>query len=251
MLGEQLKRRREELGLTLAEISETTRIGTRFLKAIETEDFKVLPEGIYARSFVRTYARYVKMDEDEALRLFHEKIGEENPAEVVVAPVDDNSFVYREPSGSFWSATAVAGVLALVLCGGGYILWRQANKTAEAPAVVATTTKAPAVAAPAAVAVQQPVSTASEADEALMVSIQASDECWISFTADDGKRMQMMLKQGDLQQIQANAQIDLSIGNTQAVSIRINGRDAHLPADTGVVLKKLTITPETASALIQ
>ena len=63
--------------------------------------------------------------------------------------------------------------------------------------------------------------------------------------------MQMMLKQGDLQQIQANAQIDLSIGNTQAVSIRINGRDAHLPADTGVVLKKLTITPETASALIQ
>jgi cytoskeletal protein RodZ len=38
MLGEELKRRREEMGLTLAQISETTRIGTRFLKAIEEND---------------------------------------------------------------------------------------------------------------------------------------------------------------------------------------------------------------------
>ena len=46
MLGQELKRRREELGLSLAEIADATRIGTRFLKAIESDEYSVLPEGI-------------------------------------------------------------------------------------------------------------------------------------------------------------------------------------------------------------
>ena len=75
MLGEELKRRREDLGLTLAQISEATRIGTRFLRAIETDDFAVLPEGIYTRSFIKAYAKHVRMDEDEAMHLYQEQTG--------------------------------------------------------------------------------------------------------------------------------------------------------------------------------
>ena len=38
-LGEELKRRREERQITLTDISEATRIGTRFLKAIEADNY--------------------------------------------------------------------------------------------------------------------------------------------------------------------------------------------------------------------
>src|SRR5262245_35207170 len=96
-LGQELRRRREEHGVTLTDISEATRIGTRFLKAIETDNFSILPGGIFTRSFIRAYARHVGMDEDEAIGLYlHQSTGvstehSESPAGSAVVstgPVD-------------------------------------------------------------------------------------------------------------------------------------------------------------------
>src|SRR5262250_1672808 len=72
-LGQELKRMREERGIALTEISESTRIGTRFLKAIEEDNFSVLPGGIFTRSFIRAYAREVGMDETEAIGLYYQQ----------------------------------------------------------------------------------------------------------------------------------------------------------------------------------
>jgi cytoskeleton protein RodZ len=69
-LGEELRNRREQRGISLAEISEATRIGTRFLKAIETDNFAILPGGIFNRSFIRAYAKHVGMNEDDAIGLY-------------------------------------------------------------------------------------------------------------------------------------------------------------------------------------
>ena len=255
MLGEELKRRREEMGLTLTQISETTRIGTRFLKAIEDNDFGILPEGIYTRSFIRAYAKHVKMNDEEALKLYseetgqREKLADPDPTEI---ERENAKFVYQEPSSGFWPAAAVAGVLALVLIGGSFAFWRYANREPSAPAETASAPKPAATPqVPATPVAEQPVAQTPAPSQGLQVTLEASDDCWISYAADAAKPTQLMLKGGMQQQIQASESINLSIGNTQAVQMRINGRDAHFPADTGVVLKKLTITPETASALVK
>src|SRR5262245_28428654 len=73
-LGEELRQRREQRAITLAEISEATRIGTRFLKAIETDNFAILPGGIFTRSFIRAYAKHVGMNEDEAIGLYLQQV---------------------------------------------------------------------------------------------------------------------------------------------------------------------------------
>ena len=73
-LGEELRHKREQRGISLAEISEATRIGTRFLKAIETDNFSILPGGIFTRSFIRSYAKHVGMNEDEAIGLYLQQI---------------------------------------------------------------------------------------------------------------------------------------------------------------------------------
>lgn len=75
-LGEELRHKREQQGITLAEIAEATRIGTRFLKAIETDNFSILPGGIFTRSFIRAYAKHVRMNEDEAISLYLQQIAE-------------------------------------------------------------------------------------------------------------------------------------------------------------------------------
>lgn len=72
-LGEELKRRREERNIALSDISEATRIGIRFLKAIETDSYSVLPGGIFTRSFIRAYAKEVGMSEDEAISLYNQQ----------------------------------------------------------------------------------------------------------------------------------------------------------------------------------
>ena len=72
-LGEELKRRREERQITLNEISEATRIGIRFLKAIDSDNYSVLPGGIFTRSFIRAYAKEIGMDEEEAISLYNQQ----------------------------------------------------------------------------------------------------------------------------------------------------------------------------------
>ena len=73
-LGEELRHRREERGISLAEIAEATRIGTRFLKAIETDNFSILPGGIFTRSFIRAYAKHVGLNEDDAIALYLQQV---------------------------------------------------------------------------------------------------------------------------------------------------------------------------------
>ena len=60
--GAHLRTVREGLGLTLAEVSQRTRIRPQQLESIETEAFDKLPQRVFVRGFVMTYARELKLD---------------------------------------------------------------------------------------------------------------------------------------------------------------------------------------------
>ena len=62
--GEHLKREREMRGVTIEEISAATRISTRFLEALESEQWDELPGGVFNRGFIRSVARFLGLDED-------------------------------------------------------------------------------------------------------------------------------------------------------------------------------------------
>ena len=55
--GEKLRKHREQRGIALDAISNTTKISTRMLRAIEEEHFDQLPGGVFNKGFVRAYAR--------------------------------------------------------------------------------------------------------------------------------------------------------------------------------------------------
>src|SRR5687768_1092429 len=97
-LGEELKRRREERQITLNEISEATRIGIRFLKAIDADNYSVLPGGIFTRSFIRAYAKEIGMDEEEAITLYNQQTTP--PAAETGAPASGQSSGGRLSSSS-------------------------------------------------------------------------------------------------------------------------------------------------------
>jgi cytoskeletal protein RodZ len=65
--GEKLRKQRELRGIELDAISNTTKISTRMLRALEEEHFDQLPGGVFNKGFVRAYARHVGLDEREAI----------------------------------------------------------------------------------------------------------------------------------------------------------------------------------------
>lgn len=69
-LGSWLIRAREARGLTLEDAERDTRISRRYLQALESEQFDVIPAPVYARGFLRSYSQYLGLDPQELLALF-------------------------------------------------------------------------------------------------------------------------------------------------------------------------------------
>jgi cytoskeletal protein RodZ len=76
-LGEKLKQAREARGVSISEIAEQTRISSHYLEAIESDDYRTLPGGIFNKGFVKSYAKYVGVDEQEALQDYAKLVNEQ------------------------------------------------------------------------------------------------------------------------------------------------------------------------------
>jgi cytoskeleton protein RodZ len=77
--GQILKREREQKKITLDQVAMATKIAMKTLVAIEEGDLDNLPQKAFLRGFVRSYARYLKLDEAVVLEKFQEEMGSTNP----------------------------------------------------------------------------------------------------------------------------------------------------------------------------
>lgn len=143
--GARLKREREQRKITLDEIAVSTKIGTRFLAAIEEDRFDQLPGGIFNKGFVRAYARHLGMDENQAIADFvaateptlpEPPPQEEAPVLAALAQrVPEAKKKSRGDAGIPWGIFAI--VLLVVAC--GFALWgfhsreKPARPSIEAP----------------------------------------------------------------------------------------------------------------------
>jgi cytoskeletal protein RodZ len=68
--GERMKRLREQRGITLREIADTTKLSARALEALERNDISRLPGGIFSRGLVRAYAEQIGADPEATVQEF-------------------------------------------------------------------------------------------------------------------------------------------------------------------------------------
>jgi cytoskeleton protein RodZ len=112
--GESLKREREMRGVTLEEVSSATRIATRFLKAIEDEQWDQLPGGVFNRGFVRAVARYLGLDEENIVAEYTLAVGDRQTVPVWTGRPP--AVTPEQP----WLAWIIAAILAIALAAGGW-----------------------------------------------------------------------------------------------------------------------------------
>jgi len=253
--GDRLRREREMRGITLDEISESTKISRRHLEALEGEHFDQLPGGVFNKGFVRAYAHFLGIDEDQAVADYSAASNEQ--------PEPENKFpleIHAEPNRELnprrsnlpmaFAAAALAGVLV------GYFFWTKsrphsteavnpshsasttAPQTAPAkaspPPAAATTTGTPVVTqraatpAPAKTERLTPSDTQAEkkaAEKKFFIVVKAKEDSWISIVADGHSVISGRVLSADRQKlVKAARQIVLRTGNAGGIEVSFNGK---------------------------
>ncbi len=266
--GERLQREREMRGITLEEIAEATKIGTRSLRALEEQDFDKLPGGIFNKGFVRAYARYLGLDEEQAVADYLSALSEAQaagkvtrqetasgaPEQPIFVPEAEEKEPIRLPLGLI--ATAIAAA-ALLFGGWRYYtaygfrnLLHVHSGTNSTPARAARPVTRPspppsgeptpsALAAPTA-----PLSTLPRPPEAdgFVVRVKAKESSWISITADGKLIMQGVLPAASDKMFRARRNLELKTGNAGGIELFHNDKPvASLGSDGQVKTVEFTL----------
>ena len=236
--GSWLRQQRELREITLREISDATKISLRYLEALEEERFDLLPATLFARGFLRQYARYVGLDPDEAVnrlliaqRADEPEAEEERRSEVSWAPARSAS----STSGGNWkNVLLIAGVAALLLGLIFLIPWlldrRSSGEGQEdaPPGVVPADSAEDRQQAP-------PEPEPETAGAPVTVTLDFREDCWVEATVDGEPRVGEVRVQGESLQLEAEEYVELRLGNAGVVDVELNGEPYDLNAAPGEV----------------
>jgi len=120
--GETLKRERELRQISLREISEATKINLRYLDALEKNDFRHLPGGVFNKGFVRAYAQFIGIDPEAMATAYldeeqHQQARAQK-AQAADAGVPAAAEIAVAPGPKIWVVVLVAVLIALVIGAG-------------------------------------------------------------------------------------------------------------------------------------
>lgn len=231
--GEHLKREREMRGVSLDEICSATRIGTRFLQALEDEEWERLPGGVFNRGFVRGVSRYLGLDEEGMVAEYVMSVNE--------GKTTPGSTAKQElPPPRNWVPLigAVAAILLLIIAGAAgwhFYAARRAQRAAArqaAAAAAAAAAPAPGVAPAASVAPASaapgdsstPTAQAPDAVSMLMLKIEAGKATSVKVSADGSTAFNGKMTAGQSHSFQASNEFDVSARDAGALLLELNGQ---------------------------
>jgi cytoskeletal protein RodZ len=234
-LGEQLRHARLQRGVNLREVAEQTRITMRHLEAIEADDYKTLPGGIFNKSFIKSYARYVGFPEARALELYEQTSRELGLHNEEVATSPQRSRIYmgesaRSPLMTYGLSAVIVGLLILIVYAGLHYY----RRTETEGTTTAATTPTPAAAganqpAPAATPTPPP------AADGFKVQLKATRSFWLtSWQEGEKKKRGRFLKPDAPEEFEPTAALNLHYDqvSADALQVTVNGRALKTPTDT-------------------
>jgi cytoskeleton protein RodZ len=256
--GERMRREREMRGIKLEDITESTKISRRNLLALEEEHFDRLPGGIFNKGFVRAYARFLGLDEEEAVQDFMAASADyEQPA--ALQPPGSETSVVKPPvipsEASEKRKQLVWTLAALVVLAGGAAGWYSLNPGKRFSLSPSSASTAP-VAAPeqSAVVAQTPPATAVPPELAprvgpggvtqrpVVLAIRANQQTWVSVMVDGKQHLDQVLAPGFAQTVHARERIVLRTGNAGGLEVSYNG-EPHAPVGKEGQVRTVTYTP--------
>jgi len=236
--GERLKRERELREVTLQEITSATRIGPRFLEALENEDWEKLPGGVFNRGFVRSIGRYLGLDEEALL-------GEYDLAHGAQVAAEEHA-EQKIPSPPWWLRAAIVLGSLLLLAGiiaGGIYAWRHfaarrsVKQTSEAVAPAQAQPAPQIVPASEEVPVGRP-KPANMASGPLNLLVSTSAATHLLVLVDGRVAFYDEVRAGETRHFTADKEFEVTAADSGAVLLELNGQampPLGVPGSSGTI----------------
>lgn len=121
-VGEILKKARLRKKLTRHQLAKKTKIGAKYLKALEKNDFSALPESAFVKGFIRNYANAVDLDPERALAVFRRDYGQDVKGQVVPSSL----IQAKKEKQSIWTpkTTVIAVLIVLTVAFASYFFYQ-------------------------------------------------------------------------------------------------------------------------------
>jgi cytoskeletal protein RodZ len=230
-IGATLREARMRAKIDVSEVEAATKIRAKYLRALENEEWSLLPGPTFVKSFLRTYADHLGVDSKLILEEYRLRYESPAPGEVPPPIMPAKSAPPRErrqpprrggpPRGplprGLIVAVSVLGVLAILI-----VLGVTADDESPTPSPVVTTK--PSTTTPATTRARP-----APAPTTVRLELAPSGPVWVCLVDADGKQLidGVVLNPGD-RKVQTSKSFKVTFGNG-SVAMKVNGRDVSVP----------------------
>jgi cytoskeletal protein RodZ len=248
-LGERLRARRRQQGLSLYQAAQELRADPAMLRAMEADDFAMLGAPVYIKGHLRKYAALLGLSPDEVFADYLRNHDLEESVPLVNRVVDPG-----RPARDRWWIGPILLLLALVAAVAWWMTREPAQPDSPAATPAATTPQPvaltgfppmPAVAD----AAGPPDDPAPElepavAGEALRIDLIFVGDSWVEVTDADGQRLVFgLMRAGRTDSVLGMPPVEVLLGSADAVRLEVNGRPLDIaPGDVRGGVARLTIS---------
>lgn len=232
-VGELLKSEREAQGKTIDDVAKATKMSTLIIGALESDHFSALPAPVYVKGHLRTYARFLGLDEDDVVDKYLRFTQQQESTELDewdAVELELHEEKQRAGRRWIWVAIAVVAVVAVVL---GV---RHAGSGSGVDE--------PEAGAP--VAITQPVNETVVSDtmiewHKLELTARASSKVWLKVWVDGEPVSDFEMQKDDVRQWQADEYFELEVGNGEALTLYLDGEELGQAGPDRTVVRGLRI----------
>src|SRR2546427_2676490 len=237
-LGEYFQRAREAKGLTVEEAAARTRILPQFLKAVEENNYARLPDEVFAKGFVRSYARILGLDEAAVIRKFDESGGQFYAKRAERETLRQQ--LEEEERRKKVNRNTVVGVVGVALLPLFVLIGRdraRSERLPESEPIPSASQQVPAPTSPPAEPaepVNEPAprlspgqlevernfsgalpleGVAPDDRKKMVLDVEAIERCWVKVQTDRAAPQEVLLNPGDRVRWKAQERLALTLGN--------------------------------------
>ena len=216
-VGEFLRSEREAQGKSIEDVARVTKMSTLILGALENDHFSALPAPVYAKGHLRTYARFLGLNEDAVVEKYlrftqqqeHDEMDEWDAVELEL-----HEEKQRTGRRWVWAAVAVALVVA------AFIVWfvssqRQGSLPDEELQAAVTEVTEP---------VREAVASDSMIEwHKLELLAVAKERTWVQVSVDGVPVADLTMSEGDERRWEAEESFTLDVGNGGGLELYLDG----------------------------
>ncbi|NRQ38318.1 helix-turn-helix domain-containing protein [Nonomuraea sp. NN258] len=236
-IGAALAAARQSAGLTVAQVSEATRIRVPIIQAMEQDDFGQCGGGFYARGHLKAVAKAVGLDPEATVHLFDQQHGGA-PQPVRAASVfqADRQLNLRERHGPNWTMALGVALAIVVVFGVIRVVGGAGDRLPAAEVNPASGVPTPS---PAATVTASPARAAQSTRNMVVVRVQAKRSSFVTVRDAEGRKLfSGTLKAGKISTWRSPQRMNVLLGDAGAVFLQVNGKDMGKVGRRGEIVRR-------------